>query len=100
VRPKDDASAINKHDFTDRFPGSDGSDARVIEIQQLAGQRQLNQIFCGDRFRLVYHREDLEAGIHAMDDFVSMGRRPQTYSQTLGASSSSISARTDSPEAL
>ena len=68
VGSQDNAAAIDNNDLRHRLPGPYGSGAGIAEIEQFAGQGQLDFVFLGHRLGIIEHGKDFGARIHAMND--------------------------------
>jgi hypothetical protein len=94
---QDDAAVVNDADLGDRAAVIGDVFDVVVEVQDLARQRQLREVLARDRLRIVQQREHLRAAVLPVDRLLLNRQQVPHGSHTPGASSSSISAMTDSP---
>src|SRR2546423_4909739 len=69
VSAEHDPAAINQDDFAHGLFRADSTCAWVIKVKKLARERQLDEVFLRDGLRLIEHRKDFKAGVHAVNDF-------------------------------
>jgi hypothetical protein len=69
VLAEDDAAVVDEADFAHGFACAGDARLVVVEIEKLAGQRELALIFGRVLDGFVHEEEDFGAAVHAMEDF-------------------------------